>query len=209
MTKGKYLTFKANKNELEGVLYEPINNEELMVIVLHPHPEFGGSMYNNVVDGVCRILNSNGIGAFKFNVSGIGKSTGKYSGFDQAHEDVKLAVNYLKKDYNSIGFVGYSWGSYAGLKALITDNTIRFLCGIAPPVLLWDYNFLTTPTSKQPKCFIIGEYDNFCNKVRFLNIFDKIPIEKKAFKVIYTDHFYVGHEEEAGNFILEFIRTQL
>jgi len=199
------IKFKSGINELEGVLFRPKDNESIVSIVLHPHPEYGGSMHNNVVDGVCEILYSNGLGAFKFNVSGVGNSTGRFEGFEKAYDDVKAAVSFLRKEFKNIGFVGYSWGSYAGLKALIYDNSLKYLCGIAPPVSLWDYSFLIDEKSLQPKCFILGEYDYFCDVDKFLRIFEQIPISKKAYKILPTDHFYLGFEREAANFILNFI----
>ncbi|MHA1229123.1 MAG: alpha/beta hydrolase [Candidatus Helarchaeota archaeon] len=206
---GKYLKFESGENELEGVLFEPGDKNNIISIVLHPHPQYGGSMNNNVVDGVCNVLSKNGLGAFKFNCSGVGNSGGRLEGFERAFLDVKNAVKFLKKDYENIGFIGYSWGSYAGLKALIDDNILKFLGGISPPVSLWDYSFLTKESSKQPKVFVIGENDFFCDKNRFIQLFNQIKVEKKAYKILPTDHFYVGYEEEAGKFILEFITQNI
>lgn len=201
--------FESGENRLEGVLYEPEDKDILISIVLHPHPSYGGSMYNNVVDGICSILNKNNFGAFKFNVSGVGRSSGHFEGFKKAHEDVKNSIEYLRNNlgYNKIGFIGYSWGSYAGLKALFDDNSIIFLAGVSPPINLWNYNFLTKKESKQPKCFVVGEYDNFCDSDKFEELFEKIPVEKKVLKLIPTDHFYMGYEEMAANFILDFIKS--
>ncbi|MHA1312270.1 MAG: alpha/beta hydrolase [Candidatus Helarchaeota archaeon] len=201
----KYLTFYSDKNKLEGILYEPKENSKTVSIVLHPHPEFGGSMDNNVVNGVCEVLNKNGLGAFKFNCSGIGRSTGYYGGFSQAHKDIISAVEFLKSDFENIGFIGYSWGSYTGLKALYLDNSIKFLCGISPPLSFWNFDFITDKASKQPKVFVIGEYDEFCNKEDFINLFEKIPVKQKSYKILPTNHFYLGFETLAGEFILDFI----
>ena len=207
---GKILTFNSNNNKLEGVLYEPKGDKKVISIVLHPHPEFGGSMHNNVVNGVCEVMQEFG-GAFKFNCSGVGGSTGRFEGFSKAYEDVKNAVLFLREELNyiNIGFIGYSWGSYAGLKALIEDNSMKFLCGISPVISMWNYNFLTKNTSKQPKCFVIGENDTFCNNNKFIKIYEKIPIENKAYKILSTNHFYAGYEKLAANFILKFIQNQI
>ncbi|MBD3226841.1 MAG: hypothetical protein GF329_01530 [Candidatus Lokiarchaeota archaeon] len=205
----KRITFISSENKLEGILYEPEESDNIVSVVLHPHPLYGGSMNNNVVNAVCDILYKNGLGALKFNVHGVGRSTGNFEGFSKAHKDVKNSIIFLRELYDNIGFIGYSWGSYAGLKALYNDNTIKFLVGISIPVSLWNYKFLTKEKSKQPKFFIVGKYDNFCDLNRFKKIFEKIPIENKAYKVISTDHFYVGVEEEAANYVLDFINNHV
>ena len=48
----KPISFLSGNLKLEGVLYSPEARSNLAAaIVLHPHPQFGGSMDNNVVDG--------------------------------------------------------------------------------------------------------------------------------------------------------------
>lgn len=205
----KRITFISDENKLEGILYEPRESDDIMSVVLHPHPLYGGSMNNNVVNAVCETLYKNGLGAFKFNVHGVGRSTGNFEGFSKAHEDVKNSISFLRRAYNNIGFVGYSWGSYAGLKALYNDNSLKFLIGISIPVSLWNYKFLTDDISKQPKFFVVGKYDNFCDIEKFKKIFEKIPVKNKDYKVIPTDHFYGGFEDDAANHVLDFIKTKL
>jgi alpha/beta superfamily hydrolase len=51
------ITFPSGSLKLEGILYLPEGNGPFPgVVVCHPHPLYGGSMDNNVVDAVCGAL---------------------------------------------------------------------------------------------------------------------------------------------------------
>jgi alpha/beta superfamily hydrolase len=49
------------------------------VIALHPHPLYGGSMNNNVVETIVRAGQSSGLLTLRFNFRGVGRSEGDYS----------------------------------------------------------------------------------------------------------------------------------
>ena len=64
----KTISFLSDNLKLEGVLYSPATQSNLAgAIVVHPHPQFGGSMDNKVVDAVCEQLENSMI-ALKFNL---------------------------------------------------------------------------------------------------------------------------------------------
>ena len=106
-------TFKSGSLKLEGVFFLPDGNRPSpCVIVCHPHPLYGGSMDNNVVDAVCEILALASIAAFKFNFRGVGHSQGRYDEGRGEGEDAKNAIAYVStlKNINParLGLCGYS-----------------------------------------------------------------------------------------------------
>ena len=58
------------------------------VLICHPHPEYGGNMYNNVISGVYDTLIQNDISCLRFNFRGVGKSTGTHSDGSGESSDV-------------------------------------------------------------------------------------------------------------------------
>jgi alpha/beta superfamily hydrolase len=65
----KLVSFKSGNKELNGIFYLPSKTgKKPGAIVLHPHPAFGGSMENNVVNAICEELSANGLIAFKFDM---------------------------------------------------------------------------------------------------------------------------------------------
>ena len=194
-------------------MYSPDNTTEEPVpaaIVLHPHPQFGGSMYNNVVDAVCETLENSMI-ALKFNCRGVGRSEGQSSTTGKPEGiDVLSAIKYLKTneavDQNRIAFVGYSWGSYVGLPVTHNHADIKLVIGIACPVGLWNYGYLKECT--KPKLLIVGTFDQFAPLDKIQRLFDKLLDPKELF-VLETDHFYAGQEGKMADKVSEFLKKSL
>lgn len=201
--------FQSNSFKLEGVLYSPQVGESLSAaIVLHPHPQFGGSMDNNVVDAICDKL-AEFIVVMKFNCRGVGRSEGVSTGGQEEGRDVLAAISYLKSnagvhiDPERIIFIGYSWGTYAGFPVVYLNPEIKMLVGIACPIGLWSYNYLEA--CKKPKLLITGSFDQFSPREKMQQLYDRLP-EPKNLIVLETDHFYWGQERALANHVAEFIR---
>ncbi len=64
------------EERLEGVLREGTGKGG--GVICHPHPLYGGSMWNNVVDAVEMGFFRAGFTTLKFNFRGVGGSTGRY-----------------------------------------------------------------------------------------------------------------------------------
>jgi len=102
---GKELLFiKSNEIELEAEYFQSKSRINIpVVLICHPHPQYGGNMYNNVVSGVFNKLTDNDIPCLRFNFRGVGKSTGIHSGGSGELSDVKTCIDFLinKKNYES------------------------------------------------------------------------------------------------------------
>jgi alpha/beta superfamily hydrolase len=200
------VSFNSESFKLEGVLFAPDSEGPFpAAIVLHPHPEFGGSMNNNVVDAICERLESSMI-ALKFNCRGVGRSEGISSGGQNEAQDVLAAIEFLKADsrveHSKLGFVGYSWGTYVGLPVTYKNPDIQVLIGIACPVGLWNYNYLLE--AEKPKLLVAGAYDQFAPVAQIKRLFAQL-LEPKEFLLLETDHFYGGQERPMANKVKEFL----
>ena len=202
----KSVSFLSDDLKLEGILYTPkeVDNSPA-AIVTHPHPQFGGSMYNNVVDAVCEELEHSMV-ALKFNCRGVGRSEGYSTGGEVEGNDVRAAIEFLKStetiDKNRIVFVGYSWGTYVGLPVTYQNPDISIIVGISCPVGLWNYNYLKD--CAKPKLLTIGTYDQFAPKEKIEKLFKNLKDPKELF-ILETDHFYIGHEKNLATKISSFL----
>ena len=59
---------------LEGKYYKNPKFGSPVAIVLHPHPQYGGTMKNKVVQTVYNVFVENGFSVIKINFRGVGKS---------------------------------------------------------------------------------------------------------------------------------------
>ncbi|MHA1129421.1 MAG: alpha/beta hydrolase [Candidatus Helarchaeota archaeon] len=206
----KSIHFFSDGLKLEGVLYAPDERPNLaVVIVLHPMPQYGGSMDNNVVDAVCEEL-STWMGAMKFNCRGVGRSEGVSTGGREEGRDVQAAIQFLKKhelfNQNRIGFVGYSWGTYVGLPVTFNNPDVKVLVGISCPVGMWNFNYLKA--CQKPLLLTVGKRDQFAPLAKVKILFETLA-HPKDLVLFETDHFYIGHERELAIHVSKFLKKYI
>ena len=74
------ITFPCGDLTLEGRLTLPDGGAPRAAVVCHPHPMYGGSMDNNVVEAVLEALWHRQFATLRFNFRGVGRSQGRYDG---------------------------------------------------------------------------------------------------------------------------------
>ena len=73
------MMFPCGELSLEGALTIPEGTGTFpAIIVCHPHPLYGGSMHNNVINSVCEALAQSSLISFKFNFRGVDASQGEF-----------------------------------------------------------------------------------------------------------------------------------
>jgi len=140
--------FTASEVALEGVRHLPAGAAAgplAGVVVCHPHPLYGGDMWNDVVDQVCRELLARGMAALRFNFRGTGGSGGEHSGGQGERDDVWAALDYLRSraevERTRLGLVGYSFGAAVALNAGPAAG-VQALAAISAPPRLIDFTAL-------------------------------------------------------------------
>ncbi len=189
--------FSSGKLSLEGVLSIPEGDASFpAVIVCHPHPLYGGSMENNVVNSLCESLTRASVISFKFNFRGVGKSQGEFSHGIGEQEDVATAISYaagLKEvDSKKIGLAGYSAGAGFAFPIAAKDERIKALAAVSPPLSMFDFQFLKN--CPKPKFLVSGSSDSFIANAQFLEFCHSLPEPKECESVDGADHFWSGYE---------------
>jgi alpha/beta superfamily hydrolase len=196
--KTKNVFFPCGKLQLEGVCYYPDGNEKFPGVVLcHPHPQYGGSMNNNVIMALATALLPKGIIAFMFNFRGVGKSQGSFNNGIGEQEDVKAAVDWLTSqpevDNDSIGVAGYSFGASVALPEACHDARVRALALISP-ALIDEPKMAQLNDYPVPKLIISGDADEFV-PTKQLDLMKQKAAEPKQFELIPSvNHFWHGYE---------------
>jgi alpha/beta superfamily hydrolase len=115
-------------------------------VVCHPHPLYGGTLENKVVAAVARSLREAGLHALRFNFRGSGGSAGVHDAGAGEVDDVRAALERVAAlagpaalRPGGLAVAGYSFGSYVGLAAGLSDPRVGALLAIAPPVNVYDY----------------------------------------------------------------------
>ena len=188
---------------LHGVLLSAELKGAPAAVICHPHPQYGGSMHNNVVLGIETALADAGITTLRFNFRGVGRSGGAFDGGRGEQDDVRRAIDFLSADSSTgpIHLAGYSFGAFVGLIAAINDERIASLSAIAPPTAIGSFAFITD--CKKPLLAVAGSQDEFCSISEIKPLVDKIHGRLEI--IPGADHFFLNQEQRAGGFVRDFI----
>lgn len=204
------LLISNNQIELEAEYFQPKNyTRNPVVLICHPHPQYGGNMHNNVVSAVFNKLIRNDIPSLRFNFRAVGQSTGTFSNGEGELTDVKACIDFLikEKKHEKLVVCGYSYGAAIGCSTINYSNKVVCYIAISFPWDFMDSKYKELSQSKKPKLFIQGNQDTIANFSNFQEHFNYY-YEPKKYKIIDgADHFYWGYENKIVNEILKFYKS--
>ncbi|MFX0028978.1 MAG: alpha/beta hydrolase [Candidatus Hermodarchaeota archaeon] len=195
-----------NENKLEAEIFQSnVGKNKPITLICHPHPQYGGNMYNNVVSGVFNKLIENNFSCLRFNFRGVGNSSGSHSNGTGELSDVHACVDFLiKEGFERILVCGYSYGAAIGCSAVnYSDNIIGFI-SISFPWNFMNFYKEKSQTSK-PKLFIQGNRDQVAHIDQFQDNYEHYLDPKESKIIEGADHFYWGYEEQIAEEILNFL----
>jgi uncharacterized protein len=131
------ITIDSDGMRLEGAIRD--GDGDLAVLMLHPHPQYGGDMDNHVVMAVCEALASLGAATLRFNFRGAGGSEGSYDGGRGEASDARAAAAALRAANPGARLLlaGYSFGAMVAAN-VAGDVNPDALALISPPVGMAD-----------------------------------------------------------------------
>jgi alpha/beta superfamily hydrolase len=183
--------------KLEALWEErPSARADLVALVCHPHPLYGGTLHNKVVHHTARALQELGLAVLRFNFRGAGRSQGRH---DQGHgeaDDVRAALAWLKKKTPDAEVVlaGFSFGAWVGLRVGCDDAGVRVLIGVGLPANDSDFTYLAD--CSKPKLFVQGTRDQFGSLGAVEALVQNTAPPKELVWLEGADHFFAGHLDE-------------
>ncbi len=204
------IEFPCGDITLEGVFALPEGQGPFsLVIVCHPHPLYGGNMYNNVVHAICEKMGKQGLAWLKFNFRGVGKSGGHFGGSIGEKDDAKAAIAFGEEQTQvhpgQIGICGYSFGSIVAFSVAVEDQRIKAVAGISPFVQPADLLHHYT----KPKLFISGTNDEFIDAGSLQQLVMKVPEPRELAIYPGADHFWGGSEDQMAEKVSQFFVNAL
>ena len=206
------VNFSSGGLFLEGILAIPEGAGPFpAVIVCHPHPLYGGSMDNNVVNSFSETLTRASLASLKFNFRGVGESQGEFSQGIGEQEDVKAAISFINTvrevDSKRIGLAGYSAGAGFALPVGFNDDRIKALAAVSPPLPMFDFGFLKG--CPKPKFLISGSRDDLIPINQLLEFCQSLPEPKECEGIEGADHFWWGYESRLAAKVAAFFTKVL
>ena len=130
---------------LEGKYYKNPKFGSPVAIVLQPHPQYGGTMNNKIVQLTYNIFLENGFSVIKINFRGVGRSQGEYDQGVGELSDAASALDYLQAmnpNAKHCWVAGFSFGAWIGMQLLMRRPEISGFISAAPPANTYDFSFL-------------------------------------------------------------------
>lgn len=133
-----------------------------VAVVCHPHPLYGGSMHNNVVDRLFRDLPAAGVPTLRFNFRGVGASEGEHGGGDAERGDVVAAIDAVASRHPDVPVLlaGYSFGADVALA--VDDARLGGWLAVSPPLRIVDPAAMAAATDPRPTVIVTGTADDLC-----------------------------------------------
>ncbi len=171
------------------------------VVFGHPLPIEGGTMHTKAVYRATKALARIGCAVLRFNFRGVGSSEGTWDEGPGEIADFRAALDVMAARYpdTELWTAGFSFGSWVALTVGATDDRVRVLIGIAPP--LDRYDFSVVAKSTKPKFFIQGEFDEICPLKRMYEFYSQVPEPKELVVIDGASHLFDGKVLEVGDAI--------
>lgn len=139
------LIMNGPAGRLEARYHHDPKSDSPIALILHPHPQFGGTMNNQVVYSLYYTFAERGFSVLRFNFRGVGRSQGFWDGGPGELADAASALDWLqlvKPDAKYCWIAGVSFGTWIAMQLLMRRPEIDgFIC-VAPPSNLYDFSFL-------------------------------------------------------------------
>ncbi|MEO7159200.1 MAG: alpha/beta fold hydrolase [Polaromonas sp.] len=113
---------------LEIALDRPAGESRGFAIIAHPHPLFGGTLDNKVVQTLARAFVQSGWTAVRFNFRGVGGSAGSHDEGRGELEDFMAVLQHLAPSGDgqaALALAGFSFGAFVTTHAFERLNPLR------------------------------------------------------------------------------------
>ena len=186
------LEAKYFKNEKKG---SPI------AIVLQPHPQYGGTMNNKIVQESFNVFVKNGFSVMRLNFRGVGKSEGTFDNGQGELSDAAAALDWVERenqDYSQCWVSGFSFGSLICMQLIMRRPEVNNFIAVSPQPNVYDFSFLAPcPTSGQ---VVYSDNDELVSKESIIELDNRIK-SQKGVEVIFSkiknsNHFFKEKEKD-------------
>ena len=209
--------FNGHAGRLEGRYHQSSNPNAPIALILHPHPQYGGTMNNKVVYTLFSCFQNLGFSVLRFNFRSVGRSQGEFEDGPGELSDATVALDWLQAvnpEARQCWIAGYSFGAWIGLQLLMRRPDINNFIAISPPADEKDFTFLAPcPTSG---LIIQGDADEIVDSASVstlahrLNLQHNIDVDFALLEE--SDHMYNGHLVDlykvAGNYIINAVKRK-
>ena len=205
---GRDVAIPCGDITLEGLLHTPDGTGPSPgIVVCHPHPQYGGDMYNNVVGALVRAALDSGFAALRFNFRAVGESEGAHTGGQAEPDDVRAAFAILagqpEIESGRVALADYSFGAMMALLAS-PDVSPTGLALVSLPTIAGD---VSPPDGAFPLLFVSGDRDEYSDTAALTSLAEAAGERARLEVMPGVDHFWMGSDDRLTETATAFLRT--
>ena len=186
---------------LEARYHHEPDPQSPIALILHPHPQFGGTMNNPVVHKLYYMFHDRGFSTLRFNFRGVGRSQGYFDNGPGELADAASALDWMqlvKPDAKACWIVGFSFGTWIAMQLLMRRPEIDAFVCVAPPANIYDFTFLAPCPSSG--LFINGDKDRVVPSASVGELAAKTKVQKgikiEHLVVPGANHFFLDENKQ-------------
>jgi len=171
--------FNGPEGRLEGRYQHSKRPNAPIALMLHPHPQYGGTMNNKVVYTLFHAFVRQGFSVLRFNFRGVGRSQGTFDRGEGELSDAASALDWLQTyNENAEGcwIAGFSFGAWIGMQLLMRRPEISGFISVAPPANMHDFSFLAPCPSSG--LILQGDKDEVVPEPSVKKLVDKLSAQR-------------------------------
>lgn len=185
-----------------------------IALILHPHPQHGGTMNNRVVYTLYQAFARQGFSVLRFNFRGVGRSQGTFDRGEGELSDAASALDWLQgfnQNATTCWIAGFSFGAWIGMQLLMRRPEITGFVSVAPPANMFDFTFLAPcPASG---LIIQGEQDEIVPPSAVAKLVEKLKSQRNL-EIDYrlvpgASHFFYEHLDELSEHLDDYLSKTL
>jgi uncharacterized protein len=192
---------------LEGLMAKPASGAARGAVVCHPHPLYGGSMHNNVVEAILEALWKLGFATLRFNFRGVGASEGEHSGGLGEADDAKAALRFLLSQpgisRDGAIMAGYSFGAAIAMRTGTEITEVGSIAAVALPVGMSDFS--SASSNGKTIVLVAGDRDSYCPTRSITKLAESCGAQLRIIEG--ADHFFAGYEGAITIDLIELLAT--
>ena len=185
-----------------------------VALILHPHPQFGGTMNNQVVYSLYHTFAERGFSVLRFNFRGVGRSQGYFDHGVGELADAAAALDWIQTlhpDSRGVWIAGFSFGAWIGMQLLMRRPEVEGFISVAPPANLYDFSFLAPCPSSG--LIVHGDTDKVVPSKDVQTLVDKLKTQKGIVidhqTIEGANHFFEGNIDHLISSCGEYVDRRL
>jgi alpha/beta superfamily hydrolase len=200
------VTFESEGCRLEG--YWQTGAKGKGVVITHPHPLYGGTMNNPVVETVQSAYRRHGYATLRFNFRGVGGSQGNYADGMGEQADVRAAIAHVESmNVSAVDLAGYSFGAWVNSAvAAGSPASIKSMIMISPPVAFIEFENVNVLSCL--KLVVTGSRDDIAPENQIRNMLPAWNPDAQFEVIDACDHFYSGHLDKLKAILTSFLQNR-